>query len=53
MTFYVERCTDRTINGSKWERIPGSERNELDEAYCTLISLRDRHDGILRIGREL
>ena len=53
MTYFVERCTNRTLDGGKWQRIPGSERDELSEAYCTLISLRDRHDGILRIGREV
>ena len=52
MTYYVERCTERTLNGSKWEPIPGTDHDELDEAYLDLMARRDTHNEILRIGRK-
>ena len=51
MTFYVEQCTERTIFGGKWQHIPGTDHDDLDEVYCTLMALRDTTENLLRIGR--
>ena len=51
MTYYIEQCVSRTLNGSKWERIAGTDRDDFTAACSALATLSNGSEDMLRVGR--